>query len=1737
MEKELTTATNSETQAWRASSTPSDFSQSANAYGDSPRRRQYQSCDYCRKRRRACNAIRLGINPFKQGQDDAKEIACTTCHRANRSCTFNWLLDGSKKLPPGIKIQLPAQVRKIPTENETLKTSRPSVASSSASVSAESPTSGVDKAARCEKNEGYPAVHHRSPPNVVTAFFVGKDPFQFSVPENVVGQPESEGGEVQSFYPTPWSSTPLSVYDIPPAEGLTQHPWETRSAVIENLSHIASRSDEVGGSTASIGAFYEEDLLEESEDPKWRLRQTQGLRHERRQEESYMDSVNTRQAIADVVPRQRPSFLAGPELNLTSSSIKSFFIAGLKKIYENSMETSLSCWVTRENSPYEKRIWSLRRRTASRISTDSTPSNLYQRAYYLDNVLSTLRPNPLTAAENALASEVLGLAVLAFASQWPSSTRSSSQGGVSAADISEKFTTPKLLDSNELEYMIRQSLWTQLNKCLTRLSDCDSFRVITAKLILFFITRPLNWEEKILMEEFINADALPKESRGEASAKVDSQDAAAGTQSSKHSTKRTSRKPQTLFDLLNPEDPIDHLSVVMQQLSTWSTRIKIFLHRTSLAGQTANIPLLNQLEHVRRAVLQACPQFNLLFWFSIMLDTARSTLHRRPLVFVDTETENHIIKHDPQDLPSTEDPAGNQEASSSGVGSLTRAFQRLEIWQPLQQMAPSPCDDPFECPRTDFEKRMASVLQEATPMTVLIIRKVAHLQAAISASSTDDEIERCIAEILNVCGTWNVRYGQFLDNCIAEHTALPFTVRSWYITTFGHWYVGYLRGIELIDDHDTRSASHTIQRSLRLSTCLILRLQKEASYRLAEIAHVSCQDIANNVIDRTNREYHSSIRPGSILTEPAPDVMIFGLKSACDIMLTWLRILREPVAPLDARAAWVQTNIEAHDMVRHIRSCVDAMNQLGRLSSFAEVNGKVYGKRLDDLVELESANLCKYDLCKKHIARWHSEAFESHRKTTIGNKTDCQDPNDLNKIARGAYPSSSQEKAAEEMIAVETEPLRAATSRSSVVESLTSAFATVASQAADESIPIQTRLQDLENVGNNSTASTHTFEAAVSPSQSRIEQQVERDQNNYATQHWGIFDFALSAPSVPVNVLDFDMQPIRYQPPLCNSSASYEDGPQMSLVKITSQAFRESPWIWQPTHNDRGGIDRINFPSPTYHALLRFRLAEKIIPEPTSRSVCDRIYRLVLDTCSPLTPSSYIQTALNSNLVNALISRFLKSHSISQLSWIHIPSLNFIDEPPELLLAMLVAGASISPESGIRRLSNELYEPLRIATSGLFERDNRNIRDLQSLQTFALLLDIGIWSGDRRQMEISEGFSHVLNTMLRRGGNFQSTQVSEAWPVVSDGHQTLELKWKNWTKAESFSRLVFHIMVRDACGSMSFITQPLLSQAEITLSAPISSDLWTAADSKTWARLYHEKLAQKASYLPSVQDICNENLLLTQWDKIIDTRACIWLILSNLWARIWKYHDLQNSLEAAPHTSCSTMSLVIDTLRNDLEQSIEYFRLVGVQCMEACDPGARMLVEYESMVIYAPIEDIQRLVGKYGEDAALKVQPKMEIWVSSNRARKALWHAGQIFRAAKCVPVGALRDYLAVTVYHVGIIFWAYAILKHNSAPICALQDEEQVHLDGDEGTLVQRFVALGRGTPVIKLDGHISPSGVDEALAINSPCQVMKAINVLIIHGASGGVEEACPDLVRKLSRLIHTLSYAAQVMLCLRG
>jgi hypothetical protein len=178
-------------------------------------------------------------------------------------------------------------------------------------------------------------------------------------------------------------------------------------------------------------------------------------------------------------------------------------------------------------------------------------------------------------------------------------------------------------------------------------------------------------------------------------------------------------------------------------------------------------------------------------------------------------------------------------------------------------------------------------------------------------------------------------------------------------------------------------------------------------------------------------------------------------------------------------------------------------------------------------------------------------------------------------------------------------------------------------------------------------------------------------------------------------------------------------------------------------------------------------------------------------------------------------------------------------------------------------------------------------------------------------------------------------------------------------------------------------------------------------------------------------------------------------------------------------------------------------------------------ITLEIMLVHlnAPLDDIQLFAGIEGQEEARNAYVGLRDWAKTPSARQALWHAGQILRAAEVLPKALLSNFNAIAVYHAGLILWVYGFLKRS---ITAEQGavDTAVILNGDDLLSARKFITLDRGIPAIKSSGSQNPTQLSDV------CGVMGSLTQLLRahHDAS----EPSPPLVGNLVQLLEGLRSA---------
>lgn len=335
---------------------------------------------------------------------------------------------------------------------------------------------------------------------------------------------------------------------------------------------------------------------------------------------------------------------------------------------------------------------------------------------------------------------------------------------------------------------------------------------------------------------------------------------------------------------------------------------------------------------------------------------------------------------------------------------------------------------------------------------------------------------------------------------------------------------------------------------------------------------------------------------------------------------------------------------------------------------------------------------------------------------------------------------------------------------------------------------------------------------------------------------------------------------------------------------------------------------------------------------------------------------------------------------------------------------------------------------------------------------------------------------------------------------------------------------------------MSLLSQPLISYAELNLTPPCHQDLWNASNALQWKTAYLTHIRSEDATSHARRCMLDDVSYILGHQQILDVDVSLLLAIASTWPHLWQYREMLTSSKDTEGSGLRHGSLIVSSRRQEVLQMLERIRLHIKEWCDELQPVAWLLHEQCSMHLCASLEDVQILAGKEGEEEARRIFPMMSVWAESADARQALFHAGQILRAARQYQEPMLRDASAVAVYHASLIFWAYAVASkadaqnlatNVSADTADSQKPDYVRLDGVDGDEVRRFLVLGRGIPCIQGSMQAGSSVVFHEVPLSEPADVMKAITRILQEQCSGGDKSVHP-LLENLSKLMQSLGRA---------
>ncbi|ENI03249.1 hypothetical protein COCC4DRAFT_51704 [Bipolaris maydis ATCC 48331] len=840
-------------------------------------RKQNRCCDQCRKGKRACDAAiledtlletsRTGASPtvFHYSDVYGPLASCGNCEKTKKTCTFEWLR--SQRVSQASQ----PQVTNAPSPKR--RRTRSDSGSKSHKGNESYPSTTTTRQTELQIQPHEQPLLNITPPEL--GFTFGDFPC---------------GAASFAIDPTPnFMEEPFLKGEMDDAEPLIDYVGAlSEEHYVSDKPDDSPRTDYEANSTTDVKSASTNESL---------------VRVDRkRRRRSSSASVSYSAPPYPVISYADKILLSGNNMHLSEK---------LLKIYHNSFENALACWVTERTCPYSAR-------TNSLLATNARPdwTSIYHRVIRLDRLASTIRGRKLTQGEDQAASRALDLAVLSFASQWAQSGQKSR--------IRYPFHSTAVngncgvFDSQGEDHEIvgfdrtlQMTAWQDARNALQKAGEIESFRVVLAQIIFALTQRPSETNDvstkgldTAMTHEVLNSQNSTEHIQGASTTAVDPDMDECSDLMSK-------------LDLaIDADGPPVHLESGLRLIHSLRSRMAVSRQQrrtkpgSKQFGEQRRSPAM-LLEEADRATV------DLLFWLGVTFDTLSAAMHKRPLVVSDEDSDvvlNESMQSNDSAYPET-------KPSTKAVGDgLWDGYLFARQQHPEHTPTRWPCS---------FDQA-ATALCDAAPVKVLLFRRVCRIQTLLTRNARGVAVEEAVHAALDVCNHWNALYAPFIRDCIQHHDSLPPRVQSWYVCVAGHWLLATLLLadlMEVVDESELGLKETTEHRDL---TGFIARFRENNCRILSDLASCACP--SSDMPFPSSREFHFTINEGALLTDPWTAVLIRAFAKAGVLLLE-----SETLLPSD---------MDQEDAFRRADDCIKALWFLGRKSDMALAAARILGDAL-----------------------------------------------------------------------------------------------------------------------------------------------------------------------------------------------------------------------------------------------------------------------------------------------------------------------------------------------------------------------------------------------------------------------------------------------------------------------------------------------------------------------------------------------------------------------------------------------------------------------------------------------------------------------------------------------------------------------------------------------------------------------------------------------------------------------
>ncbi|KAH7409384.1 hypothetical protein BKA64DRAFT_395919 [Cadophora sp. MPI-SDFR-AT-0126] len=543
-----------------------------------------------------------------------------------------------------------------------------------------------------------------------------------------------------------------------------------------------------------------------------------------------------------------------------------------------------------------------------------------------------------------------------------------------------------------------------------------------------------------------------------------------------------------------------------------------------------------------------------------------------------------------------------------------------------------------------------------------------------------------------------------------------------------------------------------------------------------------------------------------------------------------------------------------------------------------------------------------------------------------------------------------------------------------------------------------------------------------------------------------------------------------------------EAGPENIIIQhedgTTHDALRESVGRWNPTKKNymADECDHL-IVSPAATEQLDSPGVTDPLPglrhQTLSTIIRDKIIIIIAEICKDGEVLREISQFPSAKQLSTLMWDFLAAQHAQIDSWIHLPSFRAGEASVELVLACVAAGSISRSDVAVRKFGFALQEVLTFQLRRVLEKSNVLTRHLQSSQAFAIDLQIGLWSGNKRKIERAMSFLPILLNLLRAAGRYRQASYHDIFPLATDSGPELDTKWKLWIQQESFKRLVFLMYVQATQGFFTNSMPPSISYSELSLPLPQARELWLATTPEEWKKTFLEMQSGEQVPRVSLVDCLREPSKTVTLHHFYDHTYSQLLTLYSISSLIQQYRQSHSVFSISETATARASSFVYELQRGQL---LEFLQTCHYGYEDHEDPeDFRSLSQFVILNLlyihlYVSVEQLELVAGREGLAEAQAAYPSVGFWSKTQDARQAICHAGKIFSVFPKLPRDSLQIFHAVALFHAALCIWMYGILSYQDKipPDDLAKSAVEVEIESAENVNTQRWIRLGRGEPTI---------------------------------------------------------------------